>query len=162
MAIKKTKRNLRLKNKRRVTKKNRVTKKHVVTKKYRINKRTKKYFKKNMSKKRRSSKKIYQRGGLFNENESEQIRTKLKEIGFTDDNEIENIIADMSSISQQIGGKYFEELIEQMNTFTDTEEFKEWLKNIKINFEDKVETDSEDNSDSDDESDDNDDSDDEN
>lgn len=150
MAIKKTKRNLRLKNKRRVTKKNRVTKKYIVTKKNRINKRTKRHLRKNMSKKRRSSKKIYQRGGLFNDNESDQLRTKLRDIGFTDDNEIDNIIADMSSISQQIGGKYFEELINQMNTITDTEEFKEWLKSIKINFEDKVETDSENDSDSDD------------
>ena len=56
MAIKKTKRNLCLKNKRRVTKKNHVTKKYRVTKKNRINKRTKKYLKKNKSKKRRSSK----------------------------------------------------------------------------------------------------------
>ncbi len=149
MAIKKTKRNLRLKNKRLVTKKNSLTKKNRVTKKHRINKRTKKYLKKNMSKKRRSSKKIYQRGGLFNDTETQELRTKLRDIGFTDDDEINKIIADMSSISQKIGGQYFEELINQMNTFDNKEEFKAWVKNIKINFEDKVETDSEDNSDSD-------------
>ena len=114
-----------------------------------------------MSKKRRSSKKIYQRGGLFNDDESEKLKTKLREIGFTEDDEIKNIIADMSSISQKIGGKYFAELIEQMDTFHDTEEFKGWLKNIKINFEDKVETDSEDESDDSDDEDDED-SDDEN
>ncbi len=145
MAIKKTKRNLRLKNKRRVTKKNRI---HKRTNK-KINKRTKKYLKKNMSKRRRRySKKAYQRGGLFNDNHSEELRTKLKEIGFTDDNEINKMIIDMGRMSQQHSSPNdFAQLIEQMDTFHDTEEFKEWLEKIQEDFEGKVETDSEDNSD---------------
>ena len=153
MAIKKTKRNLRLKNKRRVTKKNRVNKR---TKKYlRKNMSKKNMSRKNMSKKRRSSKKIYQRGGLFNDNESEKLRTKLREIGFTDDNEINNMITDMGRMSQQHSTpNHFDQLIEQMDTFHDKEEFKEWLKEIQEMFEDKVETDSEDNSDDEDDSDD--------
>jgi hypothetical protein len=108
-------------------------------------------FRKNMSKKRRRySKKAYQHGGLFNDNESEQLRTKLKEIGFTDDNEINNMITDMGRMSQQhTSPNHFEQLIEQMDTIHDTEEFKKWLKEIQEIFEDRVETDSEDNTDDD-------------
>ena len=116
----------------------------------------KKYLKKNMSKKRRRySKKIYQKGGLFNDDESEKLKTKLTEIGFNDDNEIDNILTGMQKMSQQhTRPEDFEELLNQMNTFHDKEEFKEWLATIEPMFEDKVETDVEDNSDDSDDSDD--------
>lgn len=145
-----TKRNLRSRHKRHISKKRRITKKRPV------NRRTKKYLKKNMSKKRRrNSKKVYQKGGLFNDNESEKLKTKLKDIGFTDDNEIDNILTGMQKMSQQhTTPENFEELLNQMNAFHDKEEFKEWLATIEPMFEDKVETDVEDNSDDSDDSDD--------
>ena len=57
------------------------------------------------------------------------------------------MIKDMGSISQQLSGKDFDQLIYQMDGLHDTKEFKEWLKDIQEDLEDKVETDSEDNSD---------------
>lgn len=138
-----TKRNLRSRHKRKTAKK------------HRVHKRTKKYLKKNMSKRRRRySKRVYQKGGLFNSTETARLTTELKRIGFTDENEINNIIADMGKASQQFSKPQdFEELLNQMSTFNngDTEEFKEWVKDIVPMFEGRVETDTEDNSDSDNE-----------
>jgi hypothetical protein len=149
--------------KRHISKKRLITKKRRITKKRLINRRTKKYLKKNMSKKRRIySKKIYQKGGLFNDDESAKLKESLKRIGFTEDNEIDNILTGMQKMSQQhTTPETFGELLDQMSTFHDKEEFKQWLGNIEPMFEDKVETDVEDDSDYSDNSDDSDDSDDE-
>ena len=136
-----TKRNLRSKHKRKTAKK------------HRVQRRTKKYLKKNMSKRRRRySKRVYQKGGLFNDTESAQLKEELKRIGFTDNNEINNIIIGMGKMSQQHSKPQdFKELLHQMNSFHngDTENFKEWLNNIEPMFEERVETDAEDSDNSD-------------
>ncbi len=128
-----TKRNLRSRYKRKTAKK------------HRVHKRTKKYLKKNMSKRRRYSRRVYQKGGLFNDSETAQLREELKRIGFTDDNEINNIVTDMGRMSQQFSGNDFGQLLYQMNGINSPEEFKEWIKDIQPVFEEQVETDVEDN-----------------
>lgn len=133
-----TKRNLRSRHKRKTAKK------------HRVHRRTKKYLKKNMSKRRRYSKRVYQKGGLFNDSETAQLTTELKRIGFTDNNEINNMITDMGKMSQQFSGNDFGQLLYQMNSIDSPEEFKEWIKDIQPSFEEKVETDIEDNSDDED------------
>ncbi len=135
-----TKRNLRSRHKRKTAKK------------HRVHRKTKKYLKKNMSKRRRYSKRVYQKGGLFNDSETAQLREELKRIGFTDVNEINNIIIGMGKMSQQHSKpRDFKELLHQMNSFHngDTENFKKWLNNIKPMFEERVETDVEDSDNSD-------------
>lgn len=121
-----------------------------VTKKHRVHRRTKKYLKKNMSKRRRYSKRVYQRGGLFNDNETAQLKDALKRIGFTDENEINNIITDMGKMSQQFSGKDFGQILYQMEPIKSPEEFREWIADTQPFFEEIVETDVEDNSDDDD------------
>lgn len=118
--------------------------KRQVTKKHRFYRKTKKYSKKNISKRRRYSKKKYQKGGLFNPEESAQIKEKLIHIGFTDKNEINYIITNMGRMSQQFSGIYFEQLLHQMSTIDNPEEFKEWIERLQPDFEENVETDIED------------------
>lgn len=128
-----TKRNLRSRHKRKTAKK------------HRVHKRTKKYLKKNMSKRRRYSKRVYQKGGLFNDSETAQLREELKRIGFTDDNEINNIITDMGRMSQQFSGNYFQQLLHQIKNINSPEQFKKWIADVQPYFEEQVETDVEDN-----------------
>lgn len=139
MVIKTTRKNLRLKHKRRSSKKH-------------YNKKSTKRNIKNrhITKRKKISKKNYQYGGLFNDVESARLREELKRIGFTNETEIDKIITDMGRMSQQhTKPNDFNFLLEQMSTFHngDTEEFKEWIKDVSDDFEKKVETDNEDSSD---------------
>jgi hypothetical protein len=125
------------------------TKKHIKHKPHLAKKtRARKHVKKHMSKKRRNTKRrntkrrySRQRGGLFNSRETDILKQKLKVIGFTDENEINNILGEMGTFSQRFSGVYIRDLTDEMDKLNNKEEFKRWLNEIKPDFDDDVDTD---------------------
>jgi len=94
--------------------------------------------------KRRNTKRRYsrQRGGLFNEEESNILKVKLREIGFTDEDEIKNIIKDMGTFSQRFSGEYLSDLFPEMDDLN-KDTFYDWLEKVKEEEDEEVETDGE-------------------
>jgi hypothetical protein len=102
----------------------------------------KRSYKKRRINKRRSAKKLYQQGGKFNDAEKTQIINKLKELGVTNDNTINNYIEKFDLSSQLFSGKHLDQLLQQLE-FIPLTELDEWVYGLD-NLEEQVETDVED------------------
>jgi hypothetical protein len=130
-------------------KKHNKSKKHCKSKKYCKTKKrckSKKYCKTNKSKKRcKNTFRRFQKGGLFNPDETRILKERLIQIGFVED--ADDHIEDLSKISQKFTGPYFDQLMEQINAIHTPEEFIVWKDDVIADFEHYVDTDVETNSD---------------
>ena len=118
------------------------------TKKRQIKRRTNKRYVKKGQNKRRTNKrytKKRQRGGKFNPEQEQQLKDKLKTIGFTDDAEIDNIVTNIIGKPAQVfaSPSDFNQLLYQMDAFTSPENFREWIQDYNDIFDEDVETDNE-------------------
>ena len=111
----------------------------------------KRYSRKRRNKK--SYKKQYQRGGNFNEEETARLKDKLRSLRIRDgseltEEEINEIVDELGTVSQQFSGDNFEQLLYQIQNddiaeiiFNNKDHFKDWVKQNVYHFEIDVETD---------------------
>jgi hypothetical protein len=131
-------------NKRKITKrriKRRHTRKH--TRRH-TRKHTRRHTRKQIRK--QSKKRQYRyRGGRFNETQEQILKNKIREIGFTDEEEINNIVVNILGRTAQLFADEngFEQTIYQIEGFTDPEQFRQWVNSWDDSDEDLVQTDPE-------------------
>ena len=117
------------------------TNKRKITKRRTKRRHTRKQIRRHTKRRQYRQKKYY--GGRFNEVQEEQLRNKIREIGFTDEAEINELITILGRTSQLFADPNgFAQTLYQIQGFTDPEEFRQWVRNGEPD-EDLVETDPE-------------------
>ena len=117
------------------------TNKRKTKKRYIKRRHTRKQIRRQTKRRQYRHKKYY--GGRFNEVQEEQLRNKIREIGFTDEAEINELITILGRTSQLFADPSgFQQTLHQIQAFTDPEEFRQWVRNGEPD-EDLVETDPE-------------------
>ncbi len=119
------------------------TNKRKITKRRIKRRHTKRHTRKQIKKQGKRRQYRY-RGGRFNETQEQILKDKLREIGFTDEAEINNIVINILGRTAQLFADEngFTQTLYQIEGFTSPEQFREWL-NGWDDFEDEVQTDPE-------------------
>ncbi len=96
------------------------------------------------SKRRQYRQKKY-RGGKFNEVQEQRLKDRLREIGFTDEAEMNNIVTNIIGSSAQVFADPdgFEQLLSQLETINSPQEFRDWIEGWGNIWDEEVQTDSE-------------------
>ncbi len=117
------------------------TNKRKTKKRYIKRRHTRKQIRRHTKKRQYRRKKYY--GGRFNEVQEEQLRNKIREIGFTDEAEINELITILGRTSQLFADPNgFQQTLYQIEGFNDPEQFRQWVRNGEPD-EDEVQTDPE-------------------
>lgn len=119
------------------------TNKRKITKRNIKRKRTRKQMRR-QSKRRQYRQKKY-RGGKFNEVQEQRLKDRLREIGFTDEAEMNNIITNIIGSSAQVFADPdgFEQLLHQIETINSPQQFRDWIEGWGNIWDEEVQTDSE-------------------